>query len=1309
MFGLSFILAVVVLIGTPSFKKYYFTKVRNRTDYYREQYEMMVAQSVDLESDINKYKANMLEYESDYQNALFDVYWNNRCNSVSQEAALASIEKNENSSILKVMFVANNVILFEQLISDGKKWLQHTKEFIPLLEEQKKICEKQAELKIPIIKIDPEIKQRVQSLQEEYLLYQKYKEKGVGESIVKSASENAEIVDNNGVRYSKKSIKRVQKDLENYYARYEILPFESRDILELLPEIDSDTSLSDESEKFKLGFINNRLSKTRLDVMELIEKKKYSQVISVLKMFLDGDSENGGIIGTIKDLSRTTKERSELLDSCDRLRNKITDICAKPFIREFDDAIYPIIIGNYSQATNPIFWQNLIDTLQGIKRSIEFTKCSEFTPQFKKRFDQINEKLRIASGHDKGIEVYYARFIGQIKEIMPESWSALQYYNLATKLKLEEKYQDAIKAIDDALKIESDNEDYKRLKKDLINIINSNALYESALQKYEAALRGNDVYLFREAISIIHEAQALVDDEKFRKKEKEINNHINAEELYEAAQKYASDEKYSEADESIEKALNIFNDERFINMHEHLQNILNAVTFYDSAVSLKGEKEYSKALAEIEKAIVLLERAEKLMPEGSRLKMKIFDFKDAVQRLDNNQNAENLYASAKNLMADKNYDDALFEIDKAIHLVPENRDYAALNEKLMLLKAEEIYASAKKFMTEKNYDDALAEIVKARKLAPDNKEYIAFDETVTHHRAEDFFATAKNFKEEKNYSRALTAVEEALNLLSDNKEYDDFKEIVKELESVQKLLNAEKYREAYSSLKDNIKQYPNEEHFKCMGKDLSKILSSKKNDYAEKCYNQAMEAQKEKKYSRAMYEILKALSLFPNNEKYQKAQAALIKKSYDLAVNYQKNNRFSESVQEINKVLSFFPDNKEFLTMKNTILKDYQDQISAFQKNEQYSEALSEINKAMQLFPDDKNLLGLKKTVTDEFFQPGETGKKRIFVINGVEFPVVWCPPTNNFFIGVPRGTRGSHPEEWNVHSIRLTSGFWMMATEVTNKQWNAVMQMDLNNQHSNKVPKVLENETKSDDPLWYLDDDSNVPAVFADEEVETKRYSNRYETSEISSNSDDNLPKTNITWNDCNEFCQKLKKMGIEASLPTEAQWEFACRAGSSVNQNEAIINLGWTKENSNDHVHPVAQKIPNNWGLYDMHGNVFEWCKDYYSEYRNTAQINPVGPVAGDRLVLRGGSFKIDSIRCRSTNRWWSKSLSEKNDNIGARFVFGKQDPYNYNGNSISQSEENGGKIIEPPSVTNDQPDRPVIRAILNYGKGKIPFLPF
>ena len=139
-----------------------------------------------------------------------------------------------------------------------------------------------------------------------------------------------------------------------------------------------------------------------------------------------------------------------------------------------------------------------------------------------------------------------------------------------------------------------------------------------------------------------------------------------------------------------------------------------------------------------------------------------------------------------------------------------------------------------------------------------------------------------------------------------------------------------------------------------------------------------------------------------------------------------------------------------------------------------------------------------------------------------------------------------------------------------------------------------------------------------------------------------DNLPVEQVSWQAAFEFCLKLsEKTGKEYRLPTEAEWEYACRAGSTTrycsgDDEASLEKYAWYDKNAGGKTHPVGEKLPNDWGLYDMHGNVWEWCQDWYNEnyYKQSPKENPQGSSSGQYRVLRGGSW-YDYFNCRSANR--------------------------------------------------------------------------
>ena len=154
--------------------------------------------------------------------------------------------------------------------------------------------------------------------------------------------------------------------------------------------------------------------------------------------------------------------------------------------------------------------------------------------------------------------------------------------------------------------------------------------------------------------------------------------------------------------------------------------------------------------------------------------------------------------------------------------------------------------------------------------------------------------------------------------------------------------------------------------------------------------------------------------------------------------------------------------------------------------------------------------------------------------------------------------------------------------------------------------------------------------------------------------------PVEMVSWEDCQEFIRKLNdRTGLTFRLPTEAEWEYAARGGRKrrgykYSGSNSIGDVAWYIDNSGYETHPVGRKSPNELGLYDMSGNVYEWCNDWYGSYYNSSQTNPIGPYSGFYRVLRGGccSF-LDEWFCRVSCRGHSYDPGGRFSNVGLRLV--------------------------------------------------------
>ncbi|TES88542.1 MAG: formylglycine-generating enzyme family protein, partial [Desulfobacteraceae bacterium] len=208
--------------------------------------------------------------------------------------------------------------------------------------------------------------------------------------------------------------------------------------------------------------------------------------------------------------------------------------------------------------------------------------------------------------------------------------------------------------------------------------------------------------------------------------------------------------------------------------------------------------------------------------------------------------------------------------------------------------------------------------------------------------------------------------------------------------------------------------------------------------------------------------------------------------------------------------------------------------------------------------------------------------------VSGLGMQFVYIKP-GTFIMGSPQIESGRDKDE-TVHRVTLTKGFYLQTTELTQWQWEKVMGYN--------------------------------PSYFKA--------------------CGDNCPMEMVSFEDAQAFIRKINQLEgtNKYRLPTEAEWEYACRAGSKMrfcfgNNDNGLSDYAWYYKNVDNVTHSVATKRPNAWGLYDMHGNVWEWCQDWYGKYPRRSVTDAIGPSSGSNRVNRGGSFTSDARYCRSAER--------------------------------------------------------------------------
>ena len=208
--------------------------------------------------------------------------------------------------------------------------------------------------------------------------------------------------------------------------------------------------------------------------------------------------------------------------------------------------------------------------------------------------------------------------------------------------------------------------------------------------------------------------------------------------------------------------------------------------------------------------------------------------------------------------------------------------------------------------------------------------------------------------------------------------------------------------------------------------------------------------------------------------------------------------------------------------------------------------------------------------------------------------------------MGSPEDEEGRFSDEGPRHLVSIDSGFWMFDTPCTQALWEAVM---------------------GENPSHFKVADR--PKEGADRPVES------------------------VSWEQCQEFLTALNSRldGIQLSLPSEAQWEYACRAGTeTARYSENLDAIAWYDENSGNETHSVAGKEANSWGLYDMLGNVWEWCADVWvNDYTEKARASAAESASAHR-VIRGGSWVDDAQDVRAAYRYHDEP-SYRDDDLGFR----------------------------------------------------------
>lgn len=386
------------------------------------------------------------------------------------------------------------------------------------------------------------------------------------------------------------------------------------------------------------------------------------------------------------------------------------------------------------------------------------------------------------------------------------------------------------------------------------------------------------------------------------------------------------------------------------------------------------------------------------------------------------------------------------------------------------------------------------------------------------------------------------------------------------------------------------------------GEDLSLQLPSQINPKIIPEWNdillKALQSRQENRFNDAG-EMLQALEIVRQaiqeltEQKQREKIEAEIREIRQKAATAVQDGDLNGALKMLTEVGEKYPDQKQLLDDMSAIRKQIEEQEAAQKRYQNSLEQAEQLISANQL---DEAL--------ELFANPYHQKEVTVDLGSGVWLAMAYLQG-GSFQMGSPVSESGRWDDEGPVHRVEL-DGFWMGKYQVTQAQYHAIM--------------------------------GKNPSRFKD----------------------DNRPVERVSWKKAMKFCQKLsQKTGKTFTLPTEAQWEYACRAGTRTqycfgDDSSLLSEYAWYGKNSNGETHPVGRKKPNAWGLYDMHGNVYEWCLDWddVDYYRQSPKRNPVGPSFGSYRVCRGGGWYYSPGHCRSANRNRG-SPGHRSTNLGFRLA--------------------------------------------------------
>ncbi len=590
--------------------------------------------------------------------------------------------------------------------------------------------------------------------------------------------------------------------------------------------------------------------------------------------------------------------------------------------------------------------------------------------------------------------------------------------------------------------------------------------------------------------------------------------------------------------------------------------------------------------------------------------------------------AKKFYEEARTLFEKGEYKEAQAKIENALKRVSENQDYKNLKAQI---EAEIAYEEADELLAKGFCPKAREKVAKALTLQPENPKFKKLQKRCD---AQQFYNDALRTYLKGIYVRAQEKIDKALNLCPEEQSFKELDAIIKDSLKAQK--DEENAKKIQERLAQGLKFLAERKYNEALNEANAALRLDPKNEGALALKRQAENpSEPSRSYAKkllwAILLILGALAwiyafngkrgtdlvIVDDPQPASKSKAELTDPAF--SAKRRENNDVKPELKSSDVLVDLATESE------GKVASSTSDEKSDKEPPKESKDESSDLEVVVQ---------NVQKPTEDEQPQTPlvdvwigtRAGERREIQIKGVSYGFCWIPP-GRFMMGSPKNEEDRNGDE-TLHMVCLTRGFWALETPVTQGLWESIT--------------------------------GNNPSYFCSTGGGSKKVAGMNTT---------NFPVESVSWSDCQEFIKKLNALNVAPGgkfrLPTEAEWEYACRAGTTskywwgdaLNGDRANCDGNFpygTNQKGKSLWRPCAVKsyAPNSWGLYDVHGNVYEWCSDGYGAYPSGEVVDPTGTESASSRVLRGGCWSDDATCSRSAKRYFNVP-ADRDNHFGFRLI--------------------------------------------------------